>query len=154
MSAPLLTYKALAEEMGVRKGTLKRWRHEGMPAHTLEGGRIRFERAEVDAWIALRRADPNKLRRLRDVTFRRRAVVYFGTSPDGLIKIGWSSDYERRCDELGIEVLATVDGDKHLEGSFHRVFATDHVEDEWFRPSLRLRAFIDKLIANRTTRVA
>lgn len=152
-AARLLTYDELARDTGVVKGTLKRWKHEGMPCQILEGGRVRFERAAVDAWIKGRRSDPNKLRRLRSVTFRRRAVVYFALGETGLIKIGWSSDATRREHEVDVEVLASIDGDKNLEASFHRAFSADHVEGEWFQPSARLRAFIDGIVKLQTVRI-
>ena len=141
MSA-LLSYQQLSAELDVKRGTLKRWKHDGMPARVLEGGRVRFDRSEVGEWIVRRQTEPNKLRRLRKCTFGRSAVVYFGRGRGGLVKIGWSSDADRREAEVDCEIAATVVGDKNLEGSFHRVFAADHVEGEWFRPSPRLLGFI------------
>ena len=138
----MLSYNELSDATGVKRGTLKRWKHDGMPSHVV-GERVRFDVAEVTEWIASRNADPVKLRRLRSCTFKRDAVVYFARGPRGLIKIGFTSDAERRAAEIGVEVLATVAGDKLLEAAFHRVFADEWEQGEWFAPSTRLVAFID-----------
>lgn len=154
VASELLTYRELATELGVNRGTLKRWKHEGMPAH-LQGERVLFDVNEVRTWIAARRSDPVKLRRLRGCTFSRRAVVYFGVGPDGLYKIGWSSDARRRGGEEDFEVLATLPGDKRIEALFHATFATERVDgSEWFRPSPRLAAFVDGLVQMQTRRAA
>lgn len=150
----MLTYKALSVATGVNAGTLKRWRHEGMPANDLSGGRVRFVLEDVSAWIERRRNEPVKLRRLRAVTFDRASLIYFARASDGLVKIGWTSNQTRRADELDIDIMATIDGDKRVEAAFHRCFADDHVDGEWFRPSQRLLAFIDGLVALQTVRVA
>src|SRR5688500_7424065 len=96
----MLTYKQLSAELGVAIGTLKRWKLSGMPAHVDSGMRVWFELAKVQAWIAERRSEPNKLRRLRDVTFNREAFVYFAVRSDGPVKIGFTSDPKRRSHEL------------------------------------------------------
>jgi len=140
----LLSYRELAHATSVNAGTLKRWRHEGMPAQ-VRGPHVLFDLNEVQAWIDKRRSEPNKHRRLRNCTFNRRSFIYFGMAADR-VKIGWTSDPDRRAYEVDIKLLAMVSGGKPLEAMFHRAFASDHIEGEWFRPSNGLMAFI-KLIA-------
>ena len=150
--ASLLTYQQLSDATGVVVGTLKRWKHEGMPAHSLPANGVRFDLAEAKAWIAARRADPTPLRRLRPCTFDRVAVVYFGFTPDGDVKIGWTSYTRERQRKLGFEIVAVVPGDKRIEASFHRFFADEHIEGELFRASERLTSFVYGLADLQTTK--
>lgn len=144
-AAELLTYAEMACRLGAKSGTLKRWKHEGMPHVALPAGRIRLIEADVRAWIAMRRSNPNKVARLRGVSFARQSFIYFGHGENGLIKIGWTSNTERRATEIECEIVATLPGDKRIEALFHKAFAEDRVEGEWFAPSDRLRAFVDFL---------
>lgn len=150
-SEAFIDYRELAAATGVKRGTLKRWKHEGMPAHQF-GERVRFLLSEVKSWIAARRADPVKVRRIRDCTFDRESVVYFGIMADGTYKIGWTSDTKRRAYEEDFTPLASLPGDKRIESLFHEVFRADRIdgERERFRPSPRLTAFVDGLIAMQT----
>jgi len=149
-----LTYRQLSTVLDVNVGTLKRWRHEGMPASISSRTAVRFELPAVNAWIAMRRADPNALRRLRSVSFGRASVVYFAAAANGLIKIGFTSDVHRRESELGLEVLATLPGDKRIEALIQRAFAADHIEEEYFAPSPRLMAFVTALVRMQSRRAA
>lgn len=153
LRASLLTYRELSVELGVNRGTLKRWKSEGMPCHKTHEY-VRFDLAEATAWIAAKRAHPNKFRRIRDCTFDRKAVVYFGVRDDGLYKIGWTSDVRRRSWEENFETLATLPGDKRIERLFQRAFQDDLVEGEWYSPSERLTAFVAGLAELQTKRAA
>lgn len=46
----LLSISELAEEFGVHRSTVHRWRDQGMP-HTMVGERSRFDREEVLEWM-------------------------------------------------------------------------------------------------------
>lgn len=154
MTDTRLTYRELSSVLDVNVGTLKRWRHEGMPAAVSSRTAVRFELQAVNAWIAARRADPNALRRIRSISFGRASVVYFAATSSGLIKIGFTSDVHRRESELGFEVLATLPGDKRIELLVQRAFAADHIEEEYFAPSPRLMAFVTALARMQIRRAA
>lgn len=71
-------------------------------------------------------------------------TVYFvrrATDPEGLIKIGFTTDLPTRLSILGtsnpegFDVLCTVPGGRDLEGYLHTAFEADRVAGEWFRPS-------------------
>ena len=52
MSAPLLTARDLAGQLGVSAETVLRWTRRGeLPAIRLPGGAIRYREAEVDDWL-------------------------------------------------------------------------------------------------------
>lgn len=86
------------------------------------------------------------------------SFVYFIEAPDGLIKIGWTSDLARRVNNLAvgssgpIKVLATTPGGRTLEAHLHERFSDDRVQGEWFKPSDDLRGLV-KLILSGTTDV-
>jgi predicted site-specific integrase-resolvase len=55
----LLSAKDIAAEFGIAKRTLEHWRAEGTgPAYTMVGGRIFYERAKMEAYIAAGRVRP------------------------------------------------------------------------------------------------
>lgn len=84
-------------------------------------------------------------------------TVYFITrrnDPDGLVKIGVSSNVERRVYSMttanpeGFDILATVDGGKETEAYLHERFADDRIIREWFKPSdalMKLVAEIERI---------
>lgn len=141
----LMTVRDFAESIGAKNGTVKRWVHEGMPVRR-SGHVVRVDPAEAQAWIAARP-------RLYSVTFNRRSVVYFARRDDGAIKIGFTSDVQRRLREIRKEerltstpvLLATFDGDKRLELMLHERYARHRIDGEWFHPSEELEALIDCL---------
>jgi excisionase family DNA binding protein len=52
-SDTLLSTAQLAAELGVTAGTLRNWRSAGRgPRGARIGGRVRYRRADVDAWVA------------------------------------------------------------------------------------------------------
>jgi len=138
-----LSIESYANEIGVRKGTVKRWIHEGMPVTRV--GRVVLIIPELaNAWVREHRKDT--------IAKNRRSVVYFvERETDHAIKIGWSSDVARRIGELRkkeqceIVLLAAIPGDKPEEQAVHARFANDAIADEWFRPSESLTTFISKL---------
>lgn len=135
--------KRLAEDLGVAHGTVKRWLHEGMPCERISH-QTRINPAAARAWIAERYPS--------SIAFDRRAVVYFvQRDSDGAIKIGWTSDLERRLRELRrdarclVQVLACFIGAKPDELALHARFADERLAEEWFHPSDRLLTFIVSL---------
>ena len=79
-------------------------------------------------------------------------MIYFIQSgSDGPIKIGMSTNPERRLKELislapgGLRLLATVPGGKAKEIKLHKQFAEDCFQGEWFQPTPALLSFITDL---------
>lgn len=78
------------------------------------------------------------------------AFVYFMRRTDGLIKIGYSYDPKKRLFQVRaqckqqVDILATVQGAKKLEGDLHKKYAADRVEGEWFAESPELLAEIER----------
>ena len=75
--------------------------------------------------------------------------VYFLRRQDGLIKIGTSKNVLARRRSLEsaagpLELLLTLPGDALVERAFHEKFQSDRVHGEWFEPSKKLLAFIEK----------
>lgn len=71
-------------------------------------------------------------------------VVYCLLRGDGLVKIGFSSQFERRLASLQrdhgeLEVIGTVPGGRDRERQMHRRFHQARVRGEWFRftPAIR-----------------
>lgn len=55
--AELLDTPALAKKLGIQANTLEKWRVRGEgPVYTRVGRRIAYHPADVDAWLASRRA--------------------------------------------------------------------------------------------------
>lgn len=135
-----------AEHVGVAHGTVKRWLHEGMPARR-EGHRVWVTIYDAEVWLESRARGRNT------IAFSRKSLVYLAQRADGLIKIGWSSDVERRVRELrrdsrsAVELLACFPGDKPDELALHALFADLRVEDEWFHPGAALLAFLESMKA-------
>lgn len=78
--------------------------------------------------------------------------IYFIQAGDaGPVKIGLAMNPEQRRTELQtasherLHIRATVVGDLGTEQGFHRFYRREHVRGEWFRPSLRLKAFVEHL---------
>lgn len=67
---------------------------------------------------------------------------------EGPIKIGQAQDPSRRFQDLDqwapwpLELLATIEGDRHLERRFHHYFRDLHQRREWFRVSNELQAVV------------
>ncbi len=136
-SMPMREYAA---RVRVPLGTLKRWVHEGMPV--LSGACImRVDVASTDAWVAEHHAT--------SVSFGRKSSIYIAQrDSDDAVKIGWTSDVERRMKELrrdtraSVCLIAAFPGDKPMEGTLHSRFATDRLDGEWFRFSAPLAALV------------
>ncbi len=124
-----LSLSAYAARIQVREGTVKRWRHEGMPA-LLIGDFVRVHPDQADAWV--------KEHHAKSVAFGRASVVYVARrDSDSAVKIGWTSDVERRMKELrkegaSIVLLAVLPGDKPDELALHDRFAAHRLDGEWF----------------------
>lgn len=70
---------------------------------------------------------------------------------DGPIKIGIATDIRKRLWSLQtstpapLNLLATIPGKRETETALHAFYASEHLRGEWFRPSLRLMAYIAEL---------
>jgi len=55
VNSPLLTARQVAEQLGVCPETVLRWtRDRKLPGHRLPGGGLRYQQAELDAWLEAR----------------------------------------------------------------------------------------------------
>lgn len=131
--AGMTSLQAFAEERGIALGTVKRWVHEGMPVER-HGVTVRIRPEVADAWIASHRAE--------SLAFNRRALVYaMQRETDWAVKIGWSSDPERRIAEVAkafkspTYLVAAVPGSKTDELALHRRFEASALGGEWFAVS-------------------
>ncbi|MDE2107377.1 MAG: GIY-YIG nuclease family protein [Patescibacteria group bacterium] len=143
--------KEFSEYLHVPHGTVKRWLHEGMPAVRRVGGVSKPRQVQIDpvvaeAWVNARY--PNS------ISVNRTSVVYFvRRGSDGAIKIGFTSDIERRLRELRAETADTIvlvavfAGDKKKELRLHERFAPHRLspDAEWFCPHSDILGFIDRL---------
>lgn len=128
------TYEAFADEIGVARGTVKRWAAEGMPKKELINGIVRVDPVEAGEWVAANHAG--------SIAFRRRASVYVvERMNDRAVKIGWTSDVERRMQELrkdthqDVSLIGCAPADKPLELAMHAHFADRRIDGEWFAVS-------------------
>jgi hypothetical protein len=75
-------------------------------------------------------------------------MIYFVQSADGLIKIGTTSNLERRLSTMRVDspselkLLGTLAGGRKIEAALHSRFAEDRKRGEWFAPSSSLLGFI------------
>lgn len=74
--------------------------------------------------------------------------VYFAALSGGAIKIGYTTDLDRRMSNLwysvpgGVTVLASLMGTPDAEQWLHLKFASLKISGEWFRPDPSLMSFI------------
>jgi len=55
-AAPLLTTREVAAFLGLSpEAVLRRWRRGLIPGYRLDGNVLRFDRADIEAWLAARR---------------------------------------------------------------------------------------------------
>lgn len=77
--------------------------------------------------------------------------IYFGRMSNGAIKIGFSTDIDKRLAGLwhavpgGISLIATMLGTPEAETWAHRKFAHLRISGEWFRPENDLLEFIEEV---------
>lgn len=71
-------------------------------------------------------------------------VVYFAAL-GSLVKIGISTDPEKRVASLAAELVATEPGGRKREGELHRRFDAARERMEWFRPTADLRCYVEAL---------
>lgn len=126
-----------AEALRVRPGTVKRWRHEGMPSENLETGEVVISPSKAIPWVR---------EHSRSSSFSKSSVVYFAAK-GGLIKIGSSIDPTDRLRKMHVNILATVPGDKRTELAFHALFEYASCGEEWFRAVPELLDLIGSLKA-------
>lgn len=76
-------------------------------------------------------------------------MIYFAkATSNGLIKIGYSSNPEKRMAGLAhqvkgsVELLKTFVGDRRHERHLHAKFAVHREFGEWFRPAIEILSFI------------
>lgn len=83
-------------------------------------------------------------------------VYFIGAYQGGVlqaVKIGWSKNLEARLVSLQIanhcelRLLASVLGDVQLEKQFHREWATEQLQGEWFRPTAGLLSLVSQIQA-------
>lgn len=136
--------RRFAEHIGVAHGTVKRWLHEGLPAR-------RDPSLPKGVWIDPSAAEEWMRRRFggrTTIAFNRVSQVYIAEREDGAIKIGFSSDIERRLRELrkitrsAVQLLACFPGGKPDELRLHDRFRHLHLGEEWYRPGADLVAFV------------
>ena len=78
-------------------------------------------------------------------------LCYFIGCDEGMVKIGWSKDVNRRFNELRgpsiykLEILATARGGRERERHYHRLFEADALGGEWFTLSPAILAEIARL---------
>ena len=79
---------------------------------------------------------------------KRESGVLYYLMIDGLVKIGYASDLDKRLTAYPptAQLLATEPGDRSAEGARHREFAEYlSAGREWFTPGPRLRDYIESL---------
>lgn len=132
--ARYLTLAAYARRIGVREGTVKRWRLEGLPvAFDFGDVGVRLDVEAADAWVYEHRRD--------SVAIFRTSLVYVVQRASGPVKVGFSTDVERRLREIQLEcaepvrLIAVLPGDKRTELRIHAALARDALGGEWFCPT-------------------
>ena len=133
--------KGFALSIDVPNGTIKRWVGEGMPVRRVRD-LLFVDPIAARMWITARG--------LR-IDSHRSSVVYFVRRADGAVKIGWTSDLERRLRELRkesrttITLLAAIPGDKPDELRLQKRFVEYAIGDEWFTESPKIIAFVTSI---------
>jgi hypothetical protein len=135
-----------SERIGVARGTVVRWLHDGMPVLRV-ARKAWINPIQADAWLAARFGGR------KTIAFNRESYVYFARAEDGRIKIGWSSDVMRRVHELrkksrqAVQLVACFPGDKPDELRLHTRFASLCDEGEWYVDNGSIAAFIRSIKA-------
>lgn len=132
-----------AKSIGVAYGTVMRWLYEGMPAK--RGKPVEIDPDVAKAWIEERYP--------KSIARHRTSVVYFARrGSDGAVKIGFTSDPERRMRELRkksrstVQILAIFPGAKPDELRLHAKFAAHRLPDgEWFAGTKDVLDFVKGL---------
>lgn len=65
----------------------------------------------------------------------------------GAIKIGYTTNVQRRMAELGTTLLVAIPGSRDLEAALHRRFRQHRIAYEWFGPTPELLDFVERLRA-------
>lgn len=73
--------------------------------------------------------------------------VYFAAMPDGLVKIGTSSNVARRVANLKATLLHFIEGSSFREGAVHYLMRASHHRGEYFHETEELKLFIGSLKA-------
>jgi len=143
-----VTYQEFAERIGVTHGTVKRWALEGLPVDRGANGKARYptvDLVEGRAWVQANRGG--------SVAIDRVGLVYFVVRDnDGAVKIGWTSDIERRFQEIrkewncSIQPLLVLPGGKPLELALHDQFQHLCIGAEWFAPANEIVQWIEELV--------
>jgi len=62
VTAEFLTTAEVSSWIGIPEGTLRRWRHEHLELAVYElGGRPRYRRSDVEAWLKRKRVAPRRM---------------------------------------------------------------------------------------------
>ena len=81
-------------------------------------------------------------------------IYFIQVGDDGPIKVGFSESPKARIAQLQsahpykLQLLALQNGDLDEEKQLHQLFACDHLQGEWYRPSPALLGHVANLIAN------
>lgn len=137
---PTRDYAALIH---VPAGTVKRWVSEGLPTVKV-GNVVRIDPDVANVWVTANHAN--------SVAFGRKSSIYVAQrDSDSAVKIGYTSDVERRMRELrkdtrsSVCLVASFPGDKPAELRLHDRFAVHRLDGEWFSPSPDVLAFISSI---------
>jgi hypothetical protein len=74
--------------------------------------------------------------------------IYFISAGDGLVKIGYSRNVDKRMRVLStasprpLQILLTIPGTRSDESAFHEMFKAERIRGEWFLLSSRIEDFI------------
>lgn len=107
-----------------------------------------------DAFLSKQLAKHRSVERVRRAAADERTsqggqVVYFVASDDGKVKIGTSSNMEKRMADLQtssaarLTLLLTIPGDTALEADLHRRFKHLREAGEWFTKTAELQHFVE-----------
>lgn len=84
-------------------------------------------------------------------------MIYFVKNSEGLIKIGYTKDIQKRLSTLmhdhgqDLQLLKCICGTRYSEKSLHKRFSSLSVGKEWFRSNTELIEFIEKSEASDET---
>lgn len=71
--------------------------------------------------------------------------VYFAAMPDGLVKIGTSSNLARRISTLKADLIHFIEGSSFRESAIHYLMRSSNEKGEYFRHTEELAGFISAL---------
>lgn len=158
-----------ARLLSLSERKVREWARMGLMPHSrVDHGRkdpeLVFAQAEIEAWYR-EKFDRSELRVSYDANAQKRrrqemrerlrvlaqvgdpeaqGFVYFARSRLGgdLIKIGYSTNVEKRMESIFGDPLMVVPGGRELEKELHELFSYCRQEGEWFAPDPEILAYI------------